>query len=162
MADLGIIEIMASTKKNTPTKSRKQSQKKIGATEKKPTGRPTDYRPEYDERIVEVMREGASLVEFVAEIGVTRETAYEWARVHPSFSDAFTHARLLCQAWWERQGRENLQDTQEYDSDAKISTSKKFNDRLWNKNVSCRFRDDWSDAKPEEKNPDNTLVIRFK
>jgi transposase len=155
MADFGIIEIMASTKKNAPTKSRNQAQKKIGATEKKPTGRPTDYRPEYDKRIVEVMREGASLVEFVAEIGVTRETAYEWARVHPSFSDAFTRARLLCQAWWERQGRDNLLD--EFSDGA----GTKFNDRLWNKNVSCRFREDWSDAKPEEKNPDNTLVIRF-
>jgi len=108
-------------------------------------GRPSLYKPEYDSKIIEVMKEGASLVEFCAEIGVTRETAYEWARVHPSFSDAFTRARLLCQAWWERQGRQHLEDTSEFDYESKISTQKKFNDRLWNKNMACRFRDDWTD-----------------
>lgn len=122
---------------------------------KRPQGRPTDYRPEYDQRIIEVMSTGASLVEFVAQIGVTRETAYEWARVHSSFSYAFTRARELCQAWWERQGRTHLED--EFSDGA----GKKFNDRLWNKNMACRFRDDWAENKAPEEKEDKTLVIRF-
>ncbi len=144
---------MAGKKKigtNKPKASRKND-----VTIKKPIGRPTDYRPEYDQRIIEVMQEGASLVEFCAEIGVSRETPYEWARVHPSFSDAFTRARLLCQSWWEKQGRENLSD------EFCDGSGKKFNDRLWNKNVSCRFRDDWTDNKPNEGTKDNILKIEF-
>ena len=141
-------------KKKTGTTKPKASRKKEVVIKKQP-GRPTDYRPEYDQRIIEVMREGASLVEFVAEIGVTRESAYEWARVHPSFSYAFTRARELCQAWWEKQGRENLSD------EFHDGSGKKFNDRLWNKNVSCRFRDDWTDNKPDEGAKDNILKIEF-
>jgi hypothetical protein len=38
-----------------------------------------------------------------------------------------------------------LQDTDEYDAETKISTKRRINDRLWSKNVSCRFREDWTD-----------------
>jgi len=139
-----IIDIMA-----------KKAIKPAEQKQKRPPGRPTDYRPEYDQRIIDVMSTGASLVEFVAEIGVTRETAYEWARVHPSFSDAFTRARELCQAWWERQGRTHLED--EFADGA----GKKFNDRLWNKNMACRFRDDWTENNGADGLADKTLIIEF-
>jgi hypothetical protein len=137
------------------TKAKPKASQKKEVIIKKPNGRPSDYRPEYDKKIIEVMQEGASLVEFCAEIGVCRDTPYEWAEKHESFSYAFTRARLLCQAWWEKQGRENLSDT------FMDGSGKKFNDRLWNKNVSCRFRDDWTDNKPDEEKSDRTLTIRF-
>jgi hypothetical protein len=133
----------AKTKKSSISKTAKKnciSQEKKDLD--KPLGRPTDYRPEYCEKIIEIMREGASAVEFCAEIGIHKDTLYEWNKFHPAFTDAFMRARLLCQAWWERQGRENLTDTSEY-----MGGSSKFNDRLWNKNMACRFKDDWVETK---------------
>lgn len=53
-----------------------------------PAGRPTDYRDDYCDRVIEFMKSGFSLTAFAGEIRVSRETIYEWARVHPEFSDA--------------------------------------------------------------------------
>lgn len=58
-----------------------------------PAGQPTKYRPEYCEEIVEWMAKGKSLTSFAVKIKVTRETVYEWGRVHPEFSDALEKAR---------------------------------------------------------------------
>jgi hypothetical protein len=102
-----------------------------------PGGRPTNYDPAFCGRVVEMAAEGCSLVEMAAEFGVVRDTLYEWAKVHPEFSDALARARTICQAWWEKVGRTGL-------------VTQGFNAALWNKNVSCRFRDDWTDKTQQE------------
>lgn len=113
--------------------------------EKHAGGRPTDYYPEICEDFESHFRQGQSVLEVAVELGVTRQTLYNWAEAHEEFFDALTRGREVSQAWWERQGREMLQDTDEYDAETKISTKRRINDRLWSKNVSCRFRDDWTD-----------------
>lgn len=72
---------------------------------KRPVGRPSKYRPEYCDMVVEHMSEGASLTSFAAEIDVSRETISEWSRVHPEFSVAVKKGKAKCSAWWERLGR---------------------------------------------------------
>lgn len=135
------------TTKKTPAKPAKKAsskpvkQAKKTAVEKKNPWRPTKYKPEYDEMIIEIMRDGASAVEFCAEIGINRDTIAEWCKNYDSFSVAFTRAKLLCQAWWERQGRSHLID------ESNELGSKRFNERLWTRNVACRFRDDWTEKK---------------
>lgn len=99
--------------------------------------RPTDYLAEYCARVVEMGKDGMGPTEMAAELGVARSTIYEWEGVHPEFSDALTQARTNCQAWWERQGRLGL-------------VTQGFNASLWAKNVSCRFRDDWTDTSKQE------------
>jgi hypothetical protein len=47
-------------------------------------------------------------------------------------------------------GRENLYNTQTYDAENKVSVERRFNERLWSKNVSCRFRKDWTDKQEIE------------
>lgn len=67
------------------------------------SGRPTKYRPEYCQAIVECAQRGFSLTAFAAEIGVCRDTISEWASVHPSFSAAARHAKSVrTRAWEER------------------------------------------------------------
>ena len=105
-------------------------------------GRPTDYKPEYDDMIVEHMSKGHSAVSFAAKIGVAKMTVYQWEKDHPSFSDAFARARTMCQCWWEDQAVSHLEDVTEYQG-----TSVRFNDKLWAKNVACRFKDDWVERK---------------
>jgi hypothetical protein len=89
--------------------------------------------------------QGQSILEVAVSMGVSRDTFYQWAKDHKEFSDALTRAREVSQAWWEEQGRLNLRDEETYDAETKISTKYRFNERLWSKNVSCRFREDWTD-----------------
>lgn len=74
-------------------------------TEKRPVGRPTLYDPSYCERIVEHMKDGASILSFAASIGVARATVTLWADEHPEFLAAVTRAKAACAAWWEEQAR---------------------------------------------------------
>ena len=76
---------------------------------KRPVGRPTKYKPEYCDMLVEHMAEGASMTSFAAEIDVSRETISEWGRVHPEFSVAIKKGKAKCAAWWERLGRQGAQ-----------------------------------------------------
>jgi len=72
-----------------------------------PVGRPTKYKPEYCQMVVDHMAEGASLTSFAADIDVSRSTITEWADNHPEFSAAVKKGKAKCAAWWERLGRNN-------------------------------------------------------
>jgi hypothetical protein len=56
-------------------------------------GRPSEYRPEFCERVKEHMAKGKSLTAFAGSIGQSKDTIYEWIATHPAFSDAVTRAR---------------------------------------------------------------------
>lgn len=56
-------------------------------------GRPSDYRPEYDDAVIDYMAQGYSLTAFAGSILQARDTVYEWIKRHPSFSDAVHRAR---------------------------------------------------------------------
>lgn len=102
-------------------------------------GRPSKYDKKYCEEIVEFMKNGASIVEFAVHIGVSKDTIYEWCKVHKDFSDAKKRAVEASESWWTRTGREGLyfhpKDTQ-------------LNATLWYMNMKNRFK--WSD-KQEQK-----------
>lgn len=66
-----------------------------------PAGRPTDYRPEYCQSIIDYMSIGYSFYAFAAEIGVCPDTINEWAKVHPEFSVAKKIANAKRVKWWE-------------------------------------------------------------
>jgi hypothetical protein len=105
-------------------------------------GRPTAYLPEYCETVLELGREGMSVVEMAAEIGVHRETLEEnWPASFPEFSEAFTQAKQLSQAWWEKQGRVNLLMPQGGGT---------FNGSVWSRSMAARFPKDWREQKGVE------------
>ena len=95
-----------------------------------PLGRPTKYRPEMCERVIELMKDGCSLVEVAADLGVDRDSLYEWRRVYPDFSDTIKRGVALSNSWWERNGRVNLEN-------------KDFSATLWYMNMKNRFG--WKD-----------------
>ena len=59
----------------------------------KKLGRPSDYKTEYCQMLVDHMRNLHSFESFAADIGVNRDTLYEWCKVHPDFSDAKKRGR---------------------------------------------------------------------
>lgn len=96
------------------------------------TGRPSLYKSEYCDQIVDYCKNGASFVEFAAFIGVSKQTLLNWREEHQDFFDAYMRAGTLAQAWFEKAARENL-------------SSKEFNGNLWAKYMGARFRDEYGD-----------------
>ena len=92
---------MPSTKKT----SRKS---KPTATKKKKLGRPTEYRPEFCEKLIEHFREGYSYESFGAEVGVSFQTVYAWEKKHKAFLEAKKKGRALQIKFWEKEGRKAM------------------------------------------------------
>lgn len=57
------------------------------------TGRPSEYRPEYCDMVLEFMGQGYSLTAFAGSIRMARVTVYEWIKRHPAFANAVARAR---------------------------------------------------------------------
>lgn len=104
---------------------------------KRPVGRPSKYKPEYCERVLELAKEGASMAEYAAEFGIDRTTLFDWRDQHEEFSTALTRAKILEQAWFEREARLNMKN-------------KDFNANLWYRSALSRFRDDYAEKRITE------------
>lgn len=73
------------------TASSRKLKPKAKSDEKPPGyvfGRPTDYRPEYCELLVEHMTVGKSFESFAGKINSTFKTLYTWLKKHPDFLQA--------------------------------------------------------------------------
>src|SRR5688572_32200856 len=81
-------------------------------------GRPSKYKSEYCEQIIECMSRGYSYAAFAAQIDVCRDTLNEWASVHQDFSAAKKIANDKRILWWENIAREKASGKQEKGSDA--------------------------------------------
>ena len=103
-----------------------------------PAGRPSLYDPAYCDRVIELGKEGASVVEMAVEIGVSRNTLETtWTEAHPEFLEALTHARQCSQVWWERTGRVGMIDNG-------------INASIWSRSMAARFPHDWREVKGTE------------
>jgi transposase-like protein len=97
-------------------------------------GRPTDYRPEYCERVIELGRAGYSKAQMAREFDVARSTLDEWVKNFPEFSAAFMRAKDLALAEWEDKGAAGLE-------------LQGFNSSLYARIMSARFPDDYRDMR---------------
>lgn len=75
-----------------------------------PAGRPTDYKPEYCQMMIDMMRTGLGFASFADSVNVCRDTLDEWARIHPEFSDAKRVAKNGKASAWERRINLNKDD----------------------------------------------------
>jgi hypothetical protein len=103
-----------------------------------PAGRPSLYDPKYCDDVIRMGKEGFSVVEMAAEIGVHRNTLEtNWTEAHPEFLEAFTHAMQCSQAWWERAGRVGMLENN-------------INAPIWSRSMAARFPRDWREVKGTE------------
>lgn len=65
-------------------------------------GRPTEFKEEYADRILDLMAGGLSLAAAAAELDIHRQRVYEWEAKHPEFADAVKLARVKRQLFLER------------------------------------------------------------
>ena len=114
-------------------------------TKKHPGGRPRktiqNCLPEnWKDIILEMSAKGCSHVEIRAHLCLmggkfSHETWYALKDREQEFSDTIKIAGVLCQAWWERMGRNNI-------------TAQYFQTGLWYANMKNRFG--WRDQQPEK------------
>ena len=71
------------------------------STSKHPGGRPSKFRLDFCEKVVELMAEGRSLDGCAVLMGVHPDSLVEWQRVHPEFSVAVRAGRAAATAFWE-------------------------------------------------------------
>jgi hypothetical protein len=106
-----------------------------------PGGRPTNYRPEYCERVIEMGRHGFSVAQMASQLGTSKQTLLRWVDANPEFRDAMEIARSHSQAWWEAMGQANL---------VMPKDSGTFQGSVWSRSMAARFPDDWRENKGVE------------
>lgn len=99
--------------------------------------RPTEYKQEFCEQVIEYGKQGKSVAWMAAELGVSKDSLYEWAKVNDEFSDAFTRAKLESQRWWEDAGQTGL-------------LTPGFSASVWSRSMAARFPEDWREQKGVE------------
>lgn len=79
---------------------------------KKPAkpGRPSKYKPEFCDIMVDMAEQGKSRVQCAVAIGVHRDTLYEWGEKHEAFSDALKKSRDLAESYWENKINEMMEN----------------------------------------------------
>jgi len=101
---------------------------------KRPVGRPSKYRPEFCDRVIELGKQGYSYAEIAAELEIDKASLFDWAKAHEEFSTALRAAKTYEQAWFEREARSNMKN-------------RDFNANLWYRSAASRFRDDYTERK---------------
>lgn len=61
---------------------------------------------DWKSRILELMGEGASKEEVMADLGLNKRSYYGLIKSEKEFSDAISDGEVLSEAWWRRLGRE--------------------------------------------------------
>lgn len=99
-----------------------------------PGGRPTKYEPRFCDVVLEVGAYGGWISEMAEACDVHRSTFPEWEKAHPEFSAALARAKQKAQANFEIMGRTGL-------------TAERFNSALWQKQMSARHPDEYTERK---------------
>jgi hypothetical protein len=105
----------------------------------RPPWRPTDYKPEYCEKVVEWGQAGKSRAWICAELGVVRQTLKNWEAAHPDFLVAMERAKLAEQQWWEDAGQGGM-------------VMPGFGSSVWSRSMAARFPDDWREKSEQDLN----------
>lgn len=111
-----------------------------------PVGRPTKYCPSMCDDVVRVMRDGGSIAEVCAELGIIRDTFHIWREIHPEFSDSVKEGLDLSEAFWNRLGQ-----------DGATGANRNANATFWIFNMKNRF--DWSDRRDVNNTGETTINV---
>jgi hypothetical protein len=109
-------------------------------------GRPTNYKQEYCQMLIDHMAEGLSFEAFAGLVSVTKQTLYNWIEVHPEFLDAKKIATERCRLFWEKLGINHVVSTSNSTSGVG-SESTTLNTGVYVFNMKNRFPEEWKDKK---------------
>ena len=117
-----------------------------------PGGRPTIYKPEYCQQLIEHMAQGLSFESFAGIIGTCTQTIYNWLDKHPEFLEAKKQAFAQNRVFWEKAGLNGM---------FMGGKDNPFNATVWVFNMKNRFG--WADKKETTvaSQDDSKLVVEF-
>lgn len=101
---------------------------------KRPVGRPSKYKPEYCDIVLELGKQGYSVAEIAAHFEVDKASLYRWQQEDEIFALSMARAKSFEQAWFEREARSNMKN-------------RDFNANLWYRSAASRFREDYTERK---------------
>jgi len=107
-------------------------------------GRPTKYKPEYCDKVIEVMEKGFSKEAVAGHIGISKDTLYRWVKKHDEFSDAIKRGVEISRVFWEELGIEMV-------------TAGQGNSTAWIFNMKNRFG--WKDKREISGDSDRPLGV---
>lgn len=108
---------------------------KVKKSPPKKRGRPSKYKPEYCDFVIECGKKGMSFTEIACELDVTRETLHQWTDLHPDFTDAFKKSKSYAEKYWAAVGAEKMFTANDKDDG--------FHPGMWMFWMKARFG--WSD-----------------
>jgi hypothetical protein len=109
-------------------------------------GRPSKYKKEYCDKLIDHMKQGLSFESFAGVVGTCKQTIYTWTENHAEFLDAKKRGSALSQLTWEKMGIAGAA--------GKIAG---FNATSWIFNMKNRC--DWRDKKEVEADINITKAI---
>lgn len=113
-----------------------------------PAGRPTDYKPEYCEDIINYLSDGKHIIQYAAKIGVAKSTIYEWANNYPEFSDALKKAQAKSTAQWLENARLKAFSGEHKGSDAML---------IWM--LKKKDKEEFGDKDVDDKKSDSVSIL---
>lgn len=114
-----------------------------------PGGRPTKYKPENCDVVIEMMAEGKSWTAVACHFNTTREVLDTWAGKNPEFADAKRRGFQLAEIWWEKVGQEHL---------IYNPKGEQINTQMWAFHMKNRFG--WRDKQEISGDPNAPLIIK--
>ena len=85
-------------------------------TPKKSIGRPSKYKEEFCQMLIEHLNTGYTFESFAGVANVCCDTLYEWLKVHEKFSEAKKIGNEKARLFWEKQGIDGLWANKEFNS----------------------------------------------
>lgn len=110
-------------------------------------GRPSKYKPEFCEQLIEHMEAGLSFESFAGTLNVSKQTIYDWEKEHPAFLDAKEIAFEKSRLFWEKLGIEHIVNKSDSYGEGQ-SQSRSINASVYIFNMKNRFK--WRDKQPDE------------
>jgi len=104
---------------------------------KRPVGRPSKYKPEFCQEIIELGKLGKSIAQMAAHFDVDKASIFRWSEEDADFRTALARAKAHSQTWWENAAQQNMDN-------------RNFNAQLWLKSVASRFREDYTEKQVTE------------
>lgn len=115
--------------------------------EERKVGRPTKFKPEYCELLIEHMAKGLSFEAFAGRIGVSRRVLFDWEKAHQDFLHAKEIGIEKARIFWEELGIKHILNESESVPNVG-SSSRSLNASVWIFNMKNRFQ--WRDKQPGE------------
>lgn len=115
--------------------------------EAKSAGRPSLYKPEYCDQLIDHMSKGFSFESFAGIASVNPDTLYEWAKKHDSFSEAKSLGWAKSLLFFENEALE-----------VAAGNKKAFSTTMLVFIMKCRFRKIYNDI-AEDKDKELTIKV---